>query len=48
MEEQMKKISLLIILLLFLFTTANSQVIDEPYDFPIKPGMPELAEVPTG
>ena len=41
----MKKNSLLIILLLFLFTTANSQVIDEPYDFPIKPGMPEWAEL---
>ena len=40
MEEQMKKFCLLTILLLFLFTTASSQVIDEPYDFP-KPGTTE-------
>jgi len=41
----MKNFCLLTILLLFLFTTANSQVIDEPYDFPIKPGTPEWFEL---
>jgi hypothetical protein len=40
----MKKISLLIILLLFLFTTASSQVIDEPYDFPER-GTPEWEQL---
>ena len=43
----MKKFFLLIILLLFLFTTANSQLIDEPYDFPIKPGTPEWEQFST-
>ena len=35
------KILFLSALLLFLFTTTQSQIIDEPYDFPIKPGTPE-------
>ena len=31
------------ILMLLLLNTAHSQIIDEPYDFPIKPGTPEWA-----
>ena len=44
----MKKLQFLIVLMTILSKIAFAQSIDEPYNFPLKPGMPEWKTLKTG